>query len=62
MREMSDPTDVGEHNTTTYAEGYGDNVLITTVDTARRQVVQVVIRADDARELVSILGSKLNET
>jgi hypothetical protein len=62
MRGMSDPTDVGGHDTTTYAEGYGDNVLITTVDTAGRQVVQVVIRADHARELVSILGSKLKET
>jgi hypothetical protein len=58
---MSKPTDVAE-DTTTYAEGYGNNVLITTVDTAGRQVVQVVIRADDARGLVSILGSKLNET
>jgi hypothetical protein len=60
MREMSDPTDVGEHDTTTYAEGYGDNVLITTVDNNGRQLIQVVVRADDAGELVRILGSKLN--
>jgi len=52
---------VGEHDTTTYAEGYGDHVLVTTLDSTGRQLVQVVIKADDARELVSILGSKLNE-
>ena len=58
---MSDPTDVGEHDTTTYAEGYGDNVLITTVDNNNgRQLIQVVVRADEAGELVRILGSKLN--
>jgi hypothetical protein len=57
---MSDPTDVGEHDTMTYAEGYGDNILITTVDSSGRQLIQVVVRADDAGELVSILGSKLN--
>jgi hypothetical protein len=62
MRGMTDRTDTNENDTTTYAEGYGDNVLITTVNTAGRQVVQVVVRADHARELVSILGSKLNET
>ena len=60
MRGMSDPTDVGEHHTTTYAEGYGDNVLITTVDNTGRQLVQMVITADDAGELATILGSKLN--
>jgi hypothetical protein len=58
---MSNPTDVGEHDTTTYAEGYGDNVLITTVDNNNgRQLIQVVVRADEAGELVRILGSKLN--
>ena len=58
---MSDPTDVGEHDTTTYAEGYGDNVLITTVDNNNgRQLIQVVVGADEAGELVRILGSKLN--
>jgi len=60
MREMSDPTDGGEHDITTYAEGYGDNVLITTVDNNGRQLIQVVVRADDAGELVRILGGKLN--
>jgi hypothetical protein len=40
----------------------GDNVLVTTVDTAGRQVAQVIIKADDACELVSILGSKLRDT
>jgi len=59
---MSDRSDTNENDTTTYAEGYGDNVLITTIDTTGRQVVQVVVRADHARELVSILGTKLNET
>jgi hypothetical protein len=58
---MPDRTDLVEHETTTYAEGYGDNVLVTTVDTAGRQVAQVVIKADDACELVSILG-KLRDT
>ena len=58
---MSDPTDVGEPDTTTYAEGYGDNVLITTVDNNNgRQLIQVVVGADEAGELVRILGSKLN--
>ena len=59
---MSDPPDVGEHHTTTYAEGYGDNVLITTVDNTGRQLVQMVIKADDAGEPATILGSKLNVT
>ncbi len=44
----------------TYAEGYGDNIVITTVDDCGRQLVQVVIESKDARELVTILGSKLN--
>jgi hypothetical protein len=59
---MPNRTDLADQDTTTYAEGYGDNVLVTTVDSTGRQLVQVVIKADDARELVSILGSKLNET
>jgi hypothetical protein len=57
---MSDPTDIGEHETATYAEGYGDNILITKVDNTGRQLVQVVIKTDDAGELAIILGSKLN--
>jgi hypothetical protein len=35
--------------------------LVTTLDNTGRQLVQVVIKADEARELVSILGNKLNE-
>jgi hypothetical protein len=58
---MPKQTNVGEHDTVTYAEGYGDRVLVTTVDHTGRQLVQLVIKADDAQELVSILGSKLNE-
>lgn len=58
---MGKPTLVGNRGTTTYAEGYGDYVLVTTLDNTGRQLIQVVIKADDARELVSILGSKLNE-
>jgi hypothetical protein len=61
MREMGKLTVVCDQDTTTYAEGYGDHVLVTTLDNTGRQLVQVVIKADDARELVSILGSKLNE-
>jgi hypothetical protein len=60
-REMEKLTVVCDQDTTTYAEGYGDHVLVTTLDNTGRQLVQVVIKADDARELVSILGSKLNE-
>ncbi len=59
---MSERTNLGEHDTTTYAEGYGDNILITTVDNNGRQLVQVVIDADEARNLVSILGNKLTGT
>jgi hypothetical protein len=59
---MPNRTDLADPETTTYAEAYGDNVLVTTVDITGRQLVQVVIKADDAREIVSILGSKLNET
>ena len=60
---MGKLTLVGEPETATatYAEGYGDHVLVTTLDNTGRQLVQVVIKADDARELVSILGSKLNK-
>ena len=63
MRDMGKLTLVGEPEmaTATYAEGYGDHVLVTTLDNTGRQLVQVVIKADDARELVSILGSKLNK-
>jgi hypothetical protein len=61
MKMMGKPTVVGDQDTTTYAEGYGDHVLVTTLDNTGRQLVQVVIKADEARELVSILGSKLNE-
>jgi hypothetical protein len=61
MMDMRKLTLVGDHDTTTYAEGYGDHVLVTTLDNTGRQLVQVVIKADDARELVSILGNKLNE-
>ena len=57
---MSDPMDVGEHDTATYAEGYGDSILITTVDNTGRQIVQVVIKRDDAGDLATILGSKLS--
>ena len=57
---MSDPTDVDERDTTTYAEGYGDNVVITTVDATGRQLFQIVVSAEEAGELVRILGSKLN--
>ena len=60
MRGMSDPTDVSEHDTATYAEGYGDSILITTVDNTGRQIVQVVIKADGTGDLATILGSKLN--
>ena len=60
--KMSERTNLGEHDTTTYAEGYGDNILITTVDNNGRQLVQVVIDADEARNLVSILGNKLTGT
>jgi hypothetical protein len=62
MRDMPKRTDLADHERTTYAEGYGDNILVTTVDNTGRQLAQVVIQADDARELVSILGSKLNES
>jgi hypothetical protein len=62
MRDMPNRTDLADQERTTYAEAYGDNVLVTTVDNTGRQLVQVVIKADDARKLVSILGSKLNET
>jgi hypothetical protein len=62
MRDMPNRTDLADQEPTTYAEAYGDNVLVTTVDNTGRQLVQLVIKADDARKLVSILGSKLNET
>jgi hypothetical protein len=62
MRLMGKLTHVADDDTTTYAEGYGDHVLVTTLDNTGRQLVQLVIKADDARRLVNILGSKLNET
>ena len=51
---------LGEPDTTTYVEGYGDTILITTVDNTGRQLAQVVVDADEARNLVNILGGKLN--
>ena len=58
--KMPDRTNLGEPDTTTYVEGYGDTILITTVDNTGRQLAQVVVDADEARNLVNILGGKLN--
>ena len=55
-------TNLGEPDTTTYVEGYGDTILITTVDNTGRQLAQVVVDTDEARNLVNILGGKLNVT
>ena len=57
---MPERTNLGEPDTTTYVEGYGDTILITTVDNTGRQLAQVVVDADEARNLVNILGGKLN--
>ena len=56
---MPDRTNLGEPDTTTYVEGDGDTILITTVDNTGHQLAQVVVDADEARNLVNILGGKL---
>ena len=58
--KMPERTNLGEPDTTTYVEGYGDTILITTVDNTGRQLAQAVVDADEARNLVNILGGKLN--
>ena len=55
---MPDRTNLGEPDTATYVEGYGDTILITTVDNTGK-LAQVVVDADEARNLVNILGGKL---
>jgi hypothetical protein len=45
---------------TTYAEEYGDEVFVITDDNSGRELVQVAIHPEDARELVNILRCRLN--
>ena len=45
---------------TTYAEEYGNEVFVITDDNSRRELVQVAIHPEDARELVNILRCRLN--
>jgi hypothetical protein len=60
--KMPDRRNLGEPDTTTYAEGYGDTILLRPVDNTGRQLAQVVVDTDEARNLVNILGGKLNVT
>jgi hypothetical protein len=45
---------------TTYTEEYGDEISVITDDNSGRELVQVAIHPEDARELVNILRYRLN--
>ncbi len=58
---MPERTDLGEQiGPTTFAEVYGDETVYLTNDNSGRQLVQVVIHREVARELVNMLRCRLN--
>ena len=50
----------GQIGPTIFAENYGDETVYLSNDNSGRELVQVAIHPEDARELVKILRCRLN--